>query len=72
MFHHRSLLERFFQGFVLPVLEYCSAVWCSAAEVCQEQGKCFFIVLSCYIIIIIVPANNNTPTFNDNNNNTPS
>ena len=25
----RSLLMRCFRGFVLPVLEYCSAVWCS-------------------------------------------
>ena len=32
MFHDRSLLERCFRGFVLPVLEYCSAVWCSAAD----------------------------------------
>ena len=30
-FHDRSLLGRFFLRFVLPVLEYCSAVWCSAA-----------------------------------------
>ena len=26
VFHDRSLLERCFWGFVLPVLEYCSAV----------------------------------------------
>ena len=26
VFHDRSLLGRCFQGFVLPVLEYCSAV----------------------------------------------
>ena len=32
MFHDRSLLGRCFQGLVLPVLEYCSAVWCSAAD----------------------------------------
>ena len=32
VFHDRSLLERCFRGFVLPVLEYCSAVWCSAAD----------------------------------------
>ena len=32
VFHDRSLLERSFRGFVLPVLEYCSAVWCSAAD----------------------------------------
>ena len=28
----QSLLGRCFRGFVLPVLEYCSAVWCSAAD----------------------------------------
>ena len=28
VFHDISLLGRCFQGFVLPVLEYCSAVWC--------------------------------------------
>ena len=32
MFHDRSLLGRCFLGFVVPVLEYCSAVWCSAAD----------------------------------------
>ena len=32
VFHDRSLLGRCFQGFILPVLEYCSAVWCSAAD----------------------------------------
>ena len=32
MFHDRSLLGRCFRGFVLPVLEYCSAVWCSATD----------------------------------------
>ena len=32
VFHDRSLLGRYFRGFVLPVLEYCSAVWCSAAD----------------------------------------
>ena len=32
VFHDRSLLERCFWGFVLPVLEYCSAVWCSPAD----------------------------------------
>ena len=29
VFHDRSLLVRCFRGFVLLVLEYCSAVWCS-------------------------------------------
>ena len=32
VFHDRSLLGRCFRGFVLPVLEYCSGVWCSAAD----------------------------------------
>ena len=32
VFHDRSLLGRCFRGFVLAVLEYCSAVWCSAAD----------------------------------------
>ena len=32
VFHDRSLLGRCFRGFVLPVLVYCSAIWCSAAD----------------------------------------
>ena len=32
VFHDRSLLGRCFRCFVLPVLEYCSAVWCFAAD----------------------------------------
>ena len=32
VFHDRALLRRCFRGFVLPVLEYCSAVRCSAAN----------------------------------------
>ena len=32
VFHDRSLLGRCFRGIVLPVLEYCSAVWCSAVD----------------------------------------
>ena len=31
VFHDRSLLPISFWSFVLPVVEYCSAVWCSAA-----------------------------------------
>ena len=31
VFHGRLLLLRSFWSFVRPVLEYCSAVWCSAA-----------------------------------------
>ena len=32
VFRDRSLLGRCFRSFVLPDLEYCSAVWCSAAD----------------------------------------
>ena len=32
VFHDRSLLRRCFRGFVLAVLEHCSAVWCSIAD----------------------------------------
>ena len=32
VFHDRALLGRCSRGFVLPVLKYCSAVWCSAAD----------------------------------------
>ena len=32
VFHDSLLLERCLRGFVLPVLEYCSAVRCSAAD----------------------------------------
>ena len=32
VFHDRSLLLRSFWSFVLTVLEFCSEVWCSAAD----------------------------------------
>ena len=32
VFHDRLLLGRCFGGFFLPNLEYCSVVWCSAAD----------------------------------------
>ena len=32
VFHDRLYLASCFRGFVLPVLEYCSAVWYSAAD----------------------------------------
>ena len=32
VFHDGSRLRRCVRSFVLPVLEYCSAVWCSAAD----------------------------------------
>ena len=33
VFHDTSLRTRCFLGFVLPVLEYCSSVCCSAADI---------------------------------------
>ena len=33
VFHDRAILGRCFRGFVLPVLGYCSAVWCSVADI---------------------------------------
>ena len=45
--HDKLLIGRCFLGFVLPVLEYCSAVWCSAADTylklldCIVSGACF-------------------------------
>ena len=49
------LIGRCFWGFVLPVLEYCSAVWCSAADTHLKlldrvvTGACFLAggVLNC-------------------------
>ena len=37
VFHDRLLLERCFRSFVLLFLEYCSAVWCSAADTHFKQ-----------------------------------
>ena len=60
VFRDTPLLGRCFRGFVLPVREYCSAVWCSAVLQSgartggfQEQGQCFFIGLSCSIPTIV-------------------
>ena len=49
------LVGRCFWGFVLPILEYCSAVWCSAADTHRKLldsvvgGACFLSgsVLNC-------------------------
>ena len=40
VFHDGLLLGRCFWGFVLPVLEYCSAVWCSAADTQTTGPRC--------------------------------
>ena len=37
VFHDRLLLGRCLQGFVLTVLEYCSAMWCSNADTNRKQ-----------------------------------
>ena len=55
VFHDKLLIGRCFRGFVLPVLEYCSAVWCSAADTHLKlldrvvSGVCFLAggVLNC-------------------------
>ena len=55
VFHDRLLIGRCFCGFVLPVLEYCSALWCSAANAHLKlldrivSGACFSAggVLNC-------------------------
>ena len=55
VFHDRLLIGRCFWGFVLRVLEYCSAVWCSAADIHLKlldrvvSGACFIAggVLKC-------------------------
>ena len=55
VFHDRSLLLRSFWSFVLPVLEYCSAVWCSATDshiklldrVVRSPGFLAYSVLEC-------------------------
>ena len=55
VFHDRLLIGRCIWDFVLPVLEYCSAVWCSAADTHLKlldrvvSGACFLagVVLNC-------------------------
>ena len=55
VFHDKLLIGRCFCCFVLPVLEYCSAVWCSAADTHLKlldrvvSGSCFIAggVLNC-------------------------
>ena len=37
VFHNRLILGRCFRGFILPVLEYCSAVWCSVTDTHLKQ-----------------------------------
>ena len=63
LFHDRSLLGRCFRGFVLPVLKYCSTVWCSAADTHLKlldravSGARFLNggVIECDILFIVDP-----------------
>ena len=41
VYNDRLLLERCFRGFVLPVLEVCSALWCSDADTHHMHPLCF-------------------------------
>ena len=59
VFHDRSLLGRCFRGFDQPVLEYCSAVWCSAADTHLELldravFATVFLVGVCLSVTLIV------------------
>ena len=57
VFHDRLLIGRCFWGFVLPVLEYCSTVWCPAADTHLKlldhvvSGACYLAggVPNCYL-----------------------
>ena len=57
VFQDELLIGRCFWGFVLPVLEYCSAVWCLAADTHLKQldrvvsGACFIAAVACLTMI---------------------
>ena len=51
VFHDRSLLRRCFRGF-LPVLEYCSVVWCFAADT-HLTGLHYWSELSVVLVFIL-------------------
>ena len=60
VFYDRSLLGRCFRGFVLPVLDYSSAVWCSAADThlklldCAVSGARFLTGVCLSVTLLIV------------------
>ena len=62
VFHDRLLIGRCFWGFVLPVLEHCSAVWCSAADTHLKLldrivTQCtHFVALYLYLMSSYVPV----------------
>ena len=47
VFHDRSLSLRSFWSFVLPVLKYSSAVWCSSAD--------SYLKLLDRVVVVVVP-----------------
>ena len=47
VFHDQSLLLKCFLSFDLPVFEYCSAVWCSAADSHLKTTGQSCLLLSC-------------------------
>ena len=51
VFHDRFLLLRSFWSSVLPVLEYCSALWCSAANSHLKLWKEFSGMLVCWMVV---------------------
>ena len=60
VFRDKLPIGRCFWDFVLPVLEYCSAVWCSAADTHLKlldrvvSGACFLLVACLTVIFPIV------------------
>ena len=48
VFHDRLLHWRCFWGFVLPVSEYCSAVWCSCLR-CMSAADTHLKLLDCVV-----------------------
>ena len=53
VFHDRSLLGRCFRDFVLPVLEYCSAVWCSAADTHLKPQRSVLRLLLLLLLLLV-------------------
>ena len=60
VFHDRSLLVRCFRDFVMIILEYCSAVWCSAADTHLKLldsvviGACFLTGNICLSVTLLI------------------
>ena len=60
VFHDRSLLGRCFRGFVLPVLDNCPAVWCSADDTYLQlldrvvSGGARFLTGACLSVTLLI------------------